>query len=88
VACDGRWWGYFPLSGEVVWNPVDVGAPYTLITPVADLANVPHQPLARTHLSLDKDAPDGRLIEPPGLGAISPIPEVGGLHHRYVRRAA
>jgi putative transposase len=43
---------------------------------------------ARTHLSLDKDAPDGRPIEPPELGAISPIPEVGGLHHRYVRRAA
>jgi putative transposase len=43
---------------------------------------------ARTHLSLDKDAPDGRSIEPPGLGPIIPIPEVGGLHHRYVRRAA
>jgi len=43
---------------------------------------------ARTHLSLDKDAPDGRPIEPPELGAIIPIPEVGGLHHRYVRRAA
>jgi transposase InsO family protein len=43
---------------------------------------------ARTHLSLDKDAPDGRSIEPPGLGPIITIPEVGGLHHRYVRRAA
>jgi hypothetical protein len=43
---------------------------------------------ARTHLSLDKDAPEGRPIEPPPLGAIIPIPEVGGLHHRYVRRAA
>ena len=43
---------------------------------------------ARTHLSLDKDAPDGRPIEPPELGAIIPIPEVGGLHHRYLRRAA
>ena len=42
----------------------------------------------RTHLSLDKDAPDKRPIEPPALGAIIPIPEVGGLHHRYVRRAA
>jgi len=40
--------------------------------------------LARTHLSLDKDAPDAR----PELGMIVPIPEVGGLHHRYVRRAA
>ena len=43
---------------------------------------------ARTHLALDKDAPDGRPIEPPELGAIVPMPEVGGLHHRYVRRAA
>jgi putative transposase len=43
---------------------------------------------ARTHLSLDKDAPEVRPIEPPPLGAIIPIPEVGGLHHRYVRRAA
>jgi hypothetical protein len=42
----------------------------------------------RTHLSLDKDAPHGRPIEPPELGGIIRIPEVGGLHHRYVRRAA
>ena len=39
---------------------------------------------ARTHLSLDKDAPDSRSIEPPERGTIIPIPEVGGLH-RYVR---
>ncbi len=43
---------------------------------------------ARTHLALEKDAPDVRAIEQPGLGPIIPIPEVGGLHHRYVRRAA
>ena len=42
----------------------------------------------RTHLSLDKDAPDERPIEPPALGRVIPIPEVGGRHHRYVRRAA
>jgi len=43
---------------------------------------------ARTHLSLDKDAPHGRRIERPGLGRVISIREVGGLHHRYVRRAA
>ncbi len=43
---------------------------------------------ARTHLSLDKNAPHGRPIERPELGRIIPIREVGGLHHRYVRRAA
>jgi putative transposase len=43
---------------------------------------------ARTHLSLDKDAPDFRSVELPEAGRIVEIPEVGGLHHRYVRRAA
>jgi transposase InsO family protein len=42
----------------------------------------------RTHLSLTKDAPDGRPVEPPQLGKAVPIREVGGLHHRYVRRVA
>jgi putative transposase len=43
---------------------------------------------ARTHLSLDKDAPDLRPIEPPEVGRIVQLPEVGGLHHRYIRQAA
>jgi putative transposase len=42
----------------------------------------------RTHLSLTKDTPDGRPVERPQLGKVVPIPEVGGLHHRYVRQAA
>jgi len=43
---------------------------------------------AHTHLALDKDAPDIRPIQLPEAGTILQIPEVGGLHHRYVRRAA
>ncbi len=43
---------------------------------------------ARTHLALDKDAPDVRPVELPEAGGIVEIPEVGGLHHRYVRQAA
>jgi putative transposase len=43
---------------------------------------------ARTHLALDKDAPDLRPIELPALGQIVQLPEVGGLHHRYIRQAA
>jgi putative transposase len=43
---------------------------------------------ARTHLALDKDAPDLRPIELPVTGKIVQLPEVGGLHHRYVRQAA
>ena len=37
---------------------------------------------------LDQDAPDVRPGAPPALGPAMSIPEVGGLHHRYVRRAA
>ena len=43
---------------------------------------------ARTHLSLEKDAPDMRPIQRPEVGAIVVTPEVGGLHHRYARQAA
>jgi putative transposase len=43
---------------------------------------------ARTHLALDKDAPDLRPIELPTAGKIVEVPEVGGLHHRYLRQAA
>ena len=43
---------------------------------------------ARTHLALDKDAPDVRPVELPEAGRVVEIPEVGGLHHRYVRQAA
>jgi transposase InsO family protein len=43
---------------------------------------------SRTHLSLCKDAPEPRAKQPPDLGAVIEIAEVGGLHHRYERRAA
>jgi hypothetical protein len=37
-------------------------------------------------LALRKDAPDRRAVMP--KGKIIAFPEVGGLHHRYERRAA
>ena len=43
---------------------------------------------SRTHLSLQKDTPDSRAIQAVSVGKIVAIPEVGGLHHRYERRAA
>ena len=42
----------------------------------------------RTHLGLNKDAPEPRQVQPPGEGKIITFPEVGGLHHHYERRAA
>ena len=43
---------------------------------------------SRTHLSLGKDAPISRPIQPAAIGRIVEIPQVGGLHHRYERVAA
>ena len=43
---------------------------------------------SRTHLALGKDAPEPRAVEPPEQGRVVGIPQVGGLHHRYQRRAA
>lgn len=43
---------------------------------------------ARTHLGLEKDCPQARAVEPPEAGRVVALPRVGGLHHRYIRRAA
>jgi hypothetical protein len=42
----------------------------------------------RTHLALEKDAPEPRPVQEGNGGRIVAIPQVGGLHHRYERRAA
>src|SRR5262245_24358502 len=42
----------------------------------------------RTHLSLVKDAPEPRSVQPPSQGRGVEVPRVGGLHHEYRRRAA
>ena len=41
---------------------------------------------SRTHLGLNKDAPEPRAVMK--QGAIIALPQVGGLHHRSERRAA
>jgi transposase InsO family protein len=42
----------------------------------------------RTHLSLEKDTPSHRPVQESASGGVVAIPQVGGLHHRYERRAA
>jgi hypothetical protein len=42
----------------------------------------------RTHLSLEKDAPEQRPVQWPSMGRVAAIPKVGGLHHYYSRLAA
>jgi len=42
---------------------------------------------ARALLSLDRNAPLPRRVEPPNHRRIIAIPHLGGLHHRYTRAA-
>jgi len=42
---------------------------------------------SRPHLSMEMNAPVPRTIEPPAIGAVVAVPQVGGLHHRYIRAA-
>jgi transposase InsO family protein len=43
---------------------------------------------SRTHLGLEKDAPDPRPVSPPSAAPVIDFPQVGGLNHRYERQAA
>jgi transposase InsO family protein len=43
---------------------------------------------SRTHLSLAKDTPEPRPVQVAEAGRIVSIPQMGGLHPRYERRAA
>jgi len=43
--------------------------------------------VSRAHLSLERNAPVPRSIEPPASGAVVAVPQIGGLHHRYTRAA-
>ena len=42
---------------------------------------------SRTHLSLDRNSPIPRDVEPPFLGKVTALPQLGGLHHRYTPAA-
>jgi len=42
----------------------------------------------RTHLSLDMDCPDERPVQQANDRKVIEIPDVGGLHHHYLRKAA
>jgi putative transposase len=43
---------------------------------------------SRTHLSLKKDSPEPRAVQRADSGPVVSVRQVGGLHHRYQRRAA
>ena len=68
------------LDHVIVWNEA------TLYGHLKSFIGYYHR--SRTHLGLQKDTPEPRPVQPNGPGTIVGIPEVGGLHHRYERRAA
>src|SRR2546428_2014759 len=43
--------------------------------------------VSRPHLSLERNAPVPRSVEPSAFGAVVAVPQVGGLHHLYTRTA-
>jgi transposase InsO family protein len=43
---------------------------------------------SRPHSSLEGNSPIPREVDPPERGAVFAEPVLGGLHHRYSRRAA
>jgi transposase InsO family protein len=65
------------LDHVVVWNEAHLRR---LLAAYADYYNT-----SRTHLALAKDAPEGRAVAKEGK--IVSISILGGLHHRYERRA-
>jgi putative transposase len=42
----------------------------------------------RTHQALEMDCPVPQLVQRPEVRPITEIPDLGGLHHHYERRAA
>ena len=42
---------------------------------------------SRTHLSLGKDSPETRPVQPPEIGLVVAVRQAGGLQHRYERAA-
>ena len=78
-----------PLSGSIRRECLD----HVVVLSERHLRRLLHAYLtyyqrSRTHLALGKDAPDPRPVQPADRGRVVAMPEVGGLHHRYERRAA
>ena len=42
---------------------------------------------SRPHMALANNAPEPRIVEPSSQSRVLALPQVGGLHHRYVRCA-
>ena len=82
-----------PYAGRVIGSIRRECLDHMIVLGERQLRRVPARYLsyyhgARIHLSLEKDSPTPRRIQAPTEGRMVAFPEVGGLHHRYERRAA
>ena len=69
----------FPDGFEVTFESIE---------PDGTCYRVWHERRDSDELSLGKDPPEPRPVPRPEIGAVVAVPKVGGLHHRYERRAA
>ena len=77
------------LIGSIRWECLD----HMIVWNEGSLGRILHSYFhyyegSRTHLALAKDAPVPRAVDQPENGRIEAISQIGGLHHRYQRRAA
>jgi len=63
VARQGRWRGYFPLSGDIFWNPRDEAAPYAIIFDPRRWTPVGPAPCPSFRGWRDVESPPGRAPE-------------------------
>lgn len=77
VACAGRWVGYFPLSGDVLWNPEDASAPYALIFDAARWTRLAPIPTPRFRGWRYLDSPPGHATPPTEPSTALPRGESG-----------
>jgi hypothetical protein len=75
------------LTGSIRWECLD----HVIILGVESLRRILRSYItyyhdSLCHLSLNKDSPETREVQPPDKGIVVEIPKVGGLHH-YERRA-
>jgi len=72
VASAGRWVGYFPLSGEVLWNPDDASAPYAIIFDASRWTPIRPTPTPRFRGWRYLDSPPSSAAEPTHAPSLPP----------------